>query len=69
MAEKVLVTGGSGFLGINLIRFLRGKGSGSLIPAELKPMTVTRRPKFCDEGRYELFFTVYRRYRAAPADL
>lgn len=37
MAEKVLVTGGSGFLGINLIRFLRGKGVTDIRTLDLVP--------------------------------
>ena len=35
--QKVLVTGGSGFLGINLIRFLRGKGITDIASIDLVP--------------------------------
>jgi nucleoside-diphosphate-sugar epimerase len=37
MEEKVLVTGGSGFLGINLIRYLKGKGVTGIRSIDLEP--------------------------------
>ena len=37
MSQKVLVTGGSGFLGINLIRYLRGKGITDIRSIDLVP--------------------------------
>lgn len=37
MAEKVLVTGGSGFLGINMIRYLREKGITDIRTLDLVP--------------------------------
>ena len=37
MSQKVLVTGGSGFLGINLIRHLRGKGITDIRSIDLVP--------------------------------
>ena len=37
MNQRVLVTGGSGFLGINLIRFLRGKGITDIRSIDLVP--------------------------------
>ena len=37
MSQKVLVTGGSGFLGVNLIRHLRGKGITDIRSIDLLP--------------------------------
>lgn len=37
MAEKVLVTGGSGFLGINMVRYLRKKGVNDIRTLDLVP--------------------------------
>lgn len=37
MSQRVLITGGSGFLGINLIRFLRGKGITDIRSIDLVP--------------------------------
>ena len=37
MSQKVLVTGGSGFLGINLIRHLRGRGITDIRSIDLLP--------------------------------
>ena len=35
MAEKVLITGGSGFLGINMIRHLRAKGINDIVSLDI----------------------------------
>ncbi|MDX9866690.1 MAG: NAD-dependent epimerase/dehydratase family protein [Kiritimatiellia bacterium] len=43
MGEKVLVTGGSGFLGINLIRHLRGKGVTDIRSIDLVPFDYPER--------------------------
>jgi len=37
MRQRVLVTGGSGFLGINLIRYLLGKGVTDIRSIDLEP--------------------------------
>lgn len=37
MSEKFLITGGSGFLGINLIRFLINKGKNNIVSFDLAP--------------------------------